>query len=617
MLELKNIQKRYDYHKVLQDINMSFPSCGMVSIVGPSGCGKSTLLHIIGGIDQDFLGDLLWQGKSVKKHLTKYRRQHVSFIFQQFHLIMWLSVKQNIALPQFFHPQEKQQILLDMQAFENASMSSLSLGQRQRIAYLRTRYHKSDILLCDEPTGSLDPIHAKEIMELLKEEAKQRLVILVSHDQKLVEKYSDEIYEMKDGQIIAHHVYRQSVHQDQMKKKTKRIFFPHLRLSIESFLSHKKRSLQLVFGLTLSLLCIVFTLTLSQNLENQIHQYIHSLFPASSISFQSMHHQSLTIELLNQIQAHPDIIKAEMYLDDYECLGMSFIKERYQESTTLFIGDETSPYEDLSLKLGRFPQNQHEILVSLSTAQHLCQNEDISLLIDKAVYVYYQHGLEVKPIAFHVVGITSQTTSLDTFYQQNHASYYLLKEVYQFPENPSASLGIMYVDKNKERKTVLDDLQKTYPTYQFKEVGASTTQNISQTMKQVRIVLYIFSILAILSSLFLIGEVMFLNVVQKKKDLAIMKCFGASPIDIMKIVLYESLEIVLFAQLICTLLYYEAIEMMNQVVKEVLLNHQFVFSFDIRLLLIVFGVTYLFVLISQIPPLIYVLKINTVESLKE
>ena len=107
MLELKNIQKRYDYHKVLQDINMSFPSCGMVSIVGPSGCGKSTLLHIIGGIDQDFLGDLLWQGKSVKKHLTKYRRQHVSFIFQQFHLIMWLSVKQNIALPQFFHPQEK------------------------------------------------------------------------------------------------------------------------------------------------------------------------------------------------------------------------------------------------------------------------------------------------------------------------------------------------------------------------------------------------------------------------------------------------------------------------------------------------------------------------------
>ena len=99
---------------------------------------------------------------------------------------------------------------------------------------------------------------------------------------------------------------------------------------------------------------------------------------------------------------------------DYECLGMSFIKERYQESTTLFIGDETSPYEDLSLKLGRFPQNQHEILVSLSTAQHLCQNEDISLLIDKAVYVYYQHGLEVKPIAFHVVGITTQTTSLDT-----------------------------------------------------------------------------------------------------------------------------------------------------------------------------------------------------------
>lgn len=96
-----------------------------------------------------------------------------------------------------------------------------------------------------------------------------------------------------------------------------------------------------------------------------------------------------------------------------------------------------------------------------------------------------------------------------------------------------------------------------------------------------------------------------------------MKCFGASPIDIMKIVLYESLEIVFLAQLLCALLYYEAIEMMNQIVKEVLLNNQFVFSFDIKLLLFLFGMTYLFVFMSQIPPLIYVLKINTVESLKE
>ena len=617
MLELKNISKRYDYHKVLEDIHMTFPKCGIVSIVGPSGCGKSTLLHIIGGIDDDFFGDLLWNGKSVKKHLTKYRRQHVSFIFQQFHLIMWLSVKQNIALPRFFHPQEKQKILLDMQDFENANMSSLSLGQRQRIAYLRTRYHQSDILLCDEPTGSLDPIHSKEIMELLKEESQHRLVILVSHDHQLVEDYSDEIYEMSDGKIIAHRVYHQASHQHQSIQKHKKILFPHFKLSVESFLSHKKRSFQLVFGLTLSLLCIAFTLTLSQNLETQIHRYIDSLFPASSISFQSAYHNSLNIELLDHIQQHPDILKAEMYLDDYECLGMSFIGERYQESTTLFIGDETSPYTDLSLKLGRFPQNQNEILVSLSTAQHLCQNEDLSLLMNKIVYVYYQHGLEVKPIAFHVVGITTQTTSLDTFYQQDHASYSLLKDVYHFKEAPQASLGIIYVNKNKDRKDVLSYLQQHYPDYQFKEVGASTTQNITKTMKQVRMVLAIFSVLAILSSLFLIGEVMFLNVVQKKKDLAIMKCFGASPIDIMKIVLYESLEIVFLAQLLCALLYYEAIEMMNQIVKEVLLNNQFVFSFDIKLLLFLFGMTYLFVFMSQIPPLIYVLKINTVESLKE
>ena len=157
MLEVQHISKRYHYQKVLDDICMCFPTSGIVAIVGPSGCGKTTLLHILGGIDTDFQGDILWKNKSVKHHLTRYRRHHVSFIFQQFHLIMWLSVKQNISLPRFFHKQEKASLSLALETLKNQSLHSLSLGQRQRLAYLRSHYHRSDILLCDEPTGSLDP----------------------------------------------------------------------------------------------------------------------------------------------------------------------------------------------------------------------------------------------------------------------------------------------------------------------------------------------------------------------------------------------------------------------------------------------------------------------------
>lgn len=155
MLEVEHISKRYHYQKVLKDISLQFPDAGIVAIVGPSGCGKSTLLHILGGIDHDFQGDLLWNHRSVKHHLTHYRRHHVSFIFQQFHLIMWLSLKQNVSLPRFFHKQEKVSLKLEMDELKHQSLSSLSMGQRQRLAYLRSHYHHSDILLCDEPTGKV------------------------------------------------------------------------------------------------------------------------------------------------------------------------------------------------------------------------------------------------------------------------------------------------------------------------------------------------------------------------------------------------------------------------------------------------------------------------------
>ena len=176
---------------------------------------------------------------------------------------MWLSVHQNITMSQFFQRGGGEENL-DIDDFQNLKMSSLSLGQRQSIAYLRAGYQPSDILLCDEPTGSLDPVHADEVMNLLKEESKRRLVIVVSHDLKLVERYSDEIYTMCDGKIESHQCFRHTpLTQNKIVSRHKKIF-PLLRLSWMSLKSHKGRSLQLIFGLTISFLCIIMTLTMSR-----------------------------------------------------------------------------------------------------------------------------------------------------------------------------------------------------------------------------------------------------------------------------------------------------------------------------------------------------------------
>lgn len=618
MLKLSHISKRYQYQKVLDDICLEMPDCGMMGIVGASGCGKSTLLHIIGGIDRDFQGNIIFNGKYVKRHLSNYRRKHVSFIFQNFHLIQWLTVHQNIRLSHYFQKLSNTEIRLNIEEFKELNMPSLSHGQRQRIAYLRSQYQQADILLCDEPTGSLDSEHAVEVMKLLKEESQYRLVILVSHNHELVQQYCDEIYTITDGQITGHQIIHECQKIEKISKKPYHLPFSKLSLSFMSLLSHKSRSLQLIFGLTLSFLCIVLTLTMSQGLEKQIQDYIYSLVPASSISFQNQSKQSISQQTYNQLKTYESISRVQLFLDDYENLGISFHLERYQESQVLFIGDDASPYLNMQLKYGNYPQDDQDILLSLSTAKHLWQKEDLSSLIGQTVYSWYQHDNQVKPVTLKIVGITDQSTTLDTLYQKENAYIHLLKDIYQYDENQvKKTLGLVYIQPEYQRSDIIAQLKKDLPEYKFIEVGASTSKNVTDTMKQVRIVLIVFSILAILSSLFLIGEVMFLNVVQKKKDLAIMKCFGANSFDLLRIVLYESLEIILFSQLMCTLLYWQIIHLVNQFVQELLLNDTFSFAFNYQILLIVYGLSYGLVFISQLPPLFYVLKMNTVMHLKE
>lgn len=615
MLELVGIQKRYQFQKVLENVNMSFPQTGMIGIVGPSGCGKSTLLHIIGGLDHDFQGDIVLNNRSVKKRLSSYRRKHISFIFQQLHLIMWLSVFSNIHLPHYFHKQAKNKTSIDISEFQDLKLSSLSLGQRQRLTYLRSSFHQKDIVLCDEPTGSLDPQNANEVMKQLYEESQYRLIIVVSHDLTLIEKYCHEVYMMEDGHVKEHRLLKEREFENTTTSKQKKMLFPRVRLSLQSLLSHKKQTMQLVFGLSLSLFCILVTFTLSRTLETEIQKYFYSLIPPSMISFQSQNHQSLTLDDVNNLQKRDDIERVQLYLDDYELLGVGFEDERYQESQTLFIGDDSSPYQHLQLKKGRYPSSQEEILVSYSTAKHLCQSSDIDKLIGMKLNAWYKHQNEVKAIAYHVVGVTQNTTVVDTLYQQNNSYISLLQDVYGFNEFQS-HFGMIYVDSDYQRSDVIKSLKSDHTNYQFVESGQATSQQISQTMDQVEMVLLLFSVLAILSSLFLIGEVMFLNVIQKKKDYAIMVCFGARMKDLIILSICESLEILLVSWGVVVILYYEFLSICEMFVKELFVENVMRFSFDIELLAMTFLFSLVLIFLSQFLPMIYTLRINTVETLK-
>ena len=220
MLELKNISKIYktgeSEQKALDDINISFRKNEFVSILGPSGGGKTSLLNIIGGLMNYTSGDLIIDGRSTKKFKDRdwdyYRNRSVGFVFQSYNLIGHQNILKNVELALTLSG-EKKNLREDLakKALEKVGLSDhiykkpaqLSGGQMQRVAIARALVNNPEIILADEPTGALDTETSKEIMNLLKEVAKDRLVIMVTHNPELAEKYSTRIVRLKDGKILS------------------------------------------------------------------------------------------------------------------------------------------------------------------------------------------------------------------------------------------------------------------------------------------------------------------------------------------------------------------------------------------------------------------------------
>ena len=218
MLQLKNIKKTYatgeNAVQALRGIDLNFRSSDFVSILGPSGCGKTTMLNIIGGLDQYTEGDLVIDGTSTKSYKDRdwdaYRNHSIGFVFQSYNLIPHQTVLRNVELaltlsgvPKRERRQRARQALEKVGLGDQLKKrpGQMSGGQMQRVAIARALVNDPDIILADEPTGALDTETSVQVMELLKEISRERLVIMVTHNPELAEKYSTRIIKMLDGQI--------------------------------------------------------------------------------------------------------------------------------------------------------------------------------------------------------------------------------------------------------------------------------------------------------------------------------------------------------------------------------------------------------------------------------
>ena len=311
MLQLKNITKNYlsgdNEVNALKGINLEFRESEFVSILGQSGSGKTTLLNIIGGLDRYTSGDLVINGKTTKEFKDKdwdtYRNHSVGFVFQSYNLIPHQTVLSNVELALTISGVSKEERKRRAkEALEkvglgdqlNKKPNQMSGGQMQRVAIARALVNDPDILLADEQTGALDSQTSEQVMEILKEISKDRLIIMVTHNPNLAEKYSSRIIRLLDGNITddtnPYHASEKDIEKAKNKKeksgKASMKFGTAVRLSLNNLMTKKGRTFLTAFAGSIGIIGIALILSLSHGMQSYIDRVEEDTLSSYPITIQ-------------------------------------------------------------------------------------------------------------------------------------------------------------------------------------------------------------------------------------------------------------------------------------------------------------------------------------------
>ncbi len=327
MLQLNQIRKNYvsgDLQvQALDDVSLSFRETEFVSILGPSGSGKTTLLNIIGGLDQYTSGDLIINGRSTREFRDRdwdsYRNHRIGFVFQSYNLIPHQSVLANVELALTLSGVGKaERRKRATEALQKVGLgdqlrkrpSQMSGGQMQRVAIARALVNNPDILLADEPTGALDTQTSVQIMEILREISRDKLVIMVTHNPELAKEHSTRIVRMQDGQILSDtDPYDPGTEQPPAvisNEKTSMSFGTALSLSLNNLMTKKGRTILTSFAGSIGIIGIALILSLS----NGVQEYINGVQEDTLASY-PIQLEASTVDLTSMLASTSQMHQSE------------------------------------------------------------------------------------------------------------------------------------------------------------------------------------------------------------------------------------------------------------------------------------------------------------------
>ena len=449
MLELKNIKKTYRVGDVetraLDDISVSFREQEFVAILGTSGSGKTTCLTIIGGLDRYDSGDLIINGKSTKNFKDRewdaYRNNSIGFIFQSYNLISHLSIVANVEMGMTLsgvsaaEKHRRAQEALEKVGLKDhlhKKPNQLSGGQMQRVAIARALANDPDILLCDEPTGALDTVTSVQIMDLIKEIAGDKLVIMVTHNPELAEKYADRIVKFQDGKIVSDsNPYSfEKENKEFSLKKTSMSFLTALKLSANNIRTKLGRTFLTSFASSIGIIGIAVILSLSVGFQMQIDKFEADTLQQMPIIISQ---QSMNLDTDTMIKMGEEQKKYEDYPDEKK----------------IYLFDSM---QDTMTHINKFTDEYLEYVNNMDSS--LCKGVTYSRLVN--MNMIRKDGENYIPVTSANMNWSSYPVSL------NENKHSLMNEHYDvltgtMPETPN-DLMLVVDTKNRINKAVMKEL---------------------------------------------------------------------------------------------------------------------------------------------------------------
>lgn len=587
MLELKNISKTYFNSKrkveAIKNVNLTLEEKGFILISGESGSGKSTLLGLIAGIIEPSAGEIKYKNKvlQTKKDILDYRVHNIGFIFQEYNLIEDLSIKENFLLVQSIKNLGKDEsdvtsILnkVNLQDVENALPSELSGGQRQRVAIARALFSESNIILADEPTGALDEKNAKEILNILKDISKNKLVIVVSHNLSLTEPYADRVIKLSRGEIVKDDTRTQSTYVNNdievVESKARGIDLKYaLKIGLKYF-RFKTFKLYLSICILIISFVLLFIVTgvmffneneaYSTGIKNEnIGYLVIDKYEYQNNTYTKEFFTSTEVSIVESGFNHVQPILFGDYLNT--SIGNSLNDKTFIAEGIAEISEEKAKTYGFNL-IGEFPK-ENEVVITNEVANLLSISvdnfESASIVIDYA--------------SFKVSGIIEIQTSKDikaSSIDLLNMIIFTNEDYYKACEEESVVTEILvessdFANINEISDTLIKN-DSNY-VYRFDNIVYNSILRMRIFVDSIIKIGACICVIFIVFSLLILMNFVYGSVLENKRDIKVIKMIGGKNMDIFKIFIIQPLIITLFSLIFAIAGYYIVNSLLNDFIK--------------------------------------------------